>query len=40
MCMRTVMILYYSSLFHFQDKLLTKLDEHEPELASNQDEEV
>jgi len=24
----------------FQDKLLTKLDEHEPEIATNQDDEV
>lgn len=26
--------------FCLQDKLLTKLDEHEPEIAVNQDEEV
>ena len=30
--------IYFLSVF--QDKLLTKLDEHEPEIANNEDEEV
>jgi len=33
-----VIILCYDTLQ--QDKLLSKLDEHEPEVADNQDEEV
>lgn len=29
-----------NAAFDLQDKLLNKLDEHEPELAGSQDEEV